>query len=152
MGILSFISGPSPDVSIINAAETFEVAVPQAGSYTFEFNYFDCSSSVQAELTYLEEDNPACITGIRDIDFNQKFSIAPNPAVDYTEVKFEIQKSEHVEITLTTLEGKVVSKEKHHFAYGEQIQRIGLDGLEPGAYLIALVGQSFKTSQLLIKN
>ncbi|NEN24120.1 T9SS type A sorting domain-containing protein [Cryomorpha ignava] len=151
LGELNFISGPSSDVTISNSGEIFEIEVPEAGNYTFELNYFDCSSAALANLVFLEEDNPACITGINDIDFIKEFTIAPNPASNYAEVKFEIKKAQEVQITISTLDGKVVSKEKYHFTTGDQNRRVNLDKFESGAYLITLLGETFKASGLLIK-
>lgn len=151
IGEVNFLSGPSSNVTISNNGANFEIEVPETGDYTFEFNYFDCSSVAQANLTFLEENDPACITSIQEIDFNKQFTLAPNPASHFTEVKFEIRNAQDVQITLTTVDGKVASKAKYRLPSGTQNQRINLDNLESGAYILTIRGETFKSSGLIIK-
>lgn len=151
IGQLSFVSGPSSDVSVYNIGNGYHIGVPEAGDYTFELNYLFCSSTVQIDLSFLEEDDPGCVTGINDIAFNNNFTIAPNPTSNFAEVNFQITKAQEVQIAVSTLDGKVISEVKHHFAAGEQNQRIKLEHVEAGAYLITLLGDNFKASGLLIK-
>lgn len=151
IGELNYVSGPSSNVSITNVGEIIEVEVPEAGDYTFEFSYFDCGSAVQAHLIFLEEDNPACITGINEIDLTKEVLIAPNPAANYAQLKFEIEKSQTIEIAVSTLDSKMAFKDKVKVSPGEQNHRINLEKLLAGAYLVTITGETFQSSRLLIK-
>lgn len=145
----------NPDLVVNEDSTSVTVAPSHVGDNGFVFwvhDEFGCRHDTVINIYARSNDDSECITGIGDIALHQKFLIAPNPAENYADVMFEIRKPQTVEILITTLEGKLVSKKKYHFAFGEQNQRINLEQVVAGAYLVTLLGETFKSSELLIKN
>lgn len=78
------------------------------------------------------------------------FTIYPNPAKDKVFLKTFL--TGKIDIILTDLGGKVVYQEVKDVNYGELI-RIGLDGLEPGIYIIrAGGGEDYTYGKLAVMN
>ena len=133
------------------APGTYEATASEYGIYNVMLTSSECGFTGFANLDFLDENNPACITGVRDIDLDKEFIIAPNPTSNFAELKFEIKKAQVVQISVSTMAGKVVSNTKVNLAPGKQNERINLENLEAGAYLITLTGDTFKAAAFLIK-
>ena len=143
-GDLSFVSGPSSDITVTNSGNYFEVAVPETGDYTFEFNYNDCSNAPEAHLTFINPNDPACLTGIDEIGQLENFILAPNPVKTVANLSFDLQKAQTVHISISTVEGKVISTESLRFTGGSQTKEINMEKFEPGTYIITLKGTGLK--------
>jgi len=142
----------SADISFEQIAPgSYLATASEFGIYNVMITSPECGYSGFANLNFLEENNPACITGIRDININKEFIIAPNPAANFAEVKFEIKKAQVVQIAVSTMDGQVISNTKLNLAPGAQNERINLEKLEAGAYLVIINGETFKAAEFLIK-
>lgn len=150
-GELTWVSGPSSDVTITHSGDFFEVEVPQTGEYTFAFHYFDCSATPEAQLTFLEEDDPACVTTISDVDFDKTVVLSPNPADDHVDLSFDLRRSQRVQITITTVDGRPVQHGTHNLSSGSPTLRIDIEDLASGTYVLQLKGENFQMAKVLVK-
>ncbi len=150
-GDLEFVSGSSSSVTISTSDNYFEVEVPETGDYTFAFNYFGCGDPLEANLTFLDPSDPACLTGIDEMNLSENITLAPNPVKNTTNLSFDLLQSQRVQINITTVDGKIVASESQLFSGGSQTKEINIENFEAGTYLITLKGETFKTSKIVIK-
>lgn len=83
--------------------------------------------------------------------FTGNLVLAPNPTSNIFHLIFELHTAQQVQISIATVQGKVVLKQKYNVSVGSQTKEVAMGKFENGTYLITLKGETFKTSRVLIK-
>ena len=78
--------------------------------------------------------------------------IAPNPVYDFTQVSFEIEDASDVNITLYSIQGKLLQNYSYtNLGKGEYNVAVDLSGLQPGTYYMQLKAKDLsKTKSIVI--
>ncbi|MEO5644230.1 MAG: M43 family zinc metalloprotease [Bacteroidia bacterium] len=77
--------------------------------------------------------------GIDEISSVSYFDLFPNPAQDNSSIKFNLKESEHVKITMTDLNGRVVKQiSDENFSLGEHVVAFSTAELAAGMYLVTI--------------
>lgn len=121
----------------INGANTATYVATTSGMYTVEVtNELGCSGTSEAltvTLTSLE----AWLAG-------GSVRIAPNPANERVEIRFELLRSARLELSLTDLQGRALHTQLLNATSGEVRSVIETGHLPAGTYLIRLQGESLR--------
>jgi len=88
--------------------------------------------------------------GTTQEDFTQNLAVYPNPASGYTEIRFNLNKSENVRIALYNLLGSVVYSESSQMAAGFVNKTLQLGQLSEGVYMLRISSQSGSVTRKLI--
>jgi hypothetical protein len=150
-GVVVLVSSPNSDVVLEPDSAGFLINVPESGAYTFQWADVNCGFSAQAELVFLEENDPACITGVSDLDFQRNFTLMPNPAQNQVTVEYNIESGTTIHFNLFDATGKKVWQNAAYQPEGERTTNIDLTRLTTGAYILSLTSDEFFASKLLIK-
>jgi hypothetical protein len=84
---------------------------------------------------------------------NMKFTAYPNPAKDATEISFELERTQHVTITLVDLVGKeMIHISNGQINAGTHQYKVSTVGLPKGMYLIRVSADEHRFSHKLLVN
>ncbi|MFN8285142.1 MAG: PKD domain-containing protein [Chitinophagales bacterium] len=96
-----------------------------------------------------------CVTGINEAGgLVNKVSLIPNPAIESTELRFEIQQAAQVKVELFTVVGdKIATVLNGQLNKGTHTQGLRLEGLSAGIYLVQIsVNGKPAITKKLVKN
>ncbi len=100
--------------------------------YTFRVNY--------TPLVSVEEEKQIATT-----------SIYPNPASDESNIYFQLQLPELIDLIISDMSGRTVVNSQHHCQVGENHINVDLRNIPAGAYALTLRnGQAIKTHRLVV--
>jgi hypothetical protein len=93
------------------------------------------------------------IVGVEDhVDRIDQFKVFPNPADNRLNVTFGLKKGGDVEITLLSMEGKVVEHSVKDYSAGEVTLQVDVSSLKRGLYLLKVrAGDALKVSKVSIR-
>ncbi len=109
----------------------------------FSTNGFNNNQGFEAEY-YISN------VGTTEKDFAQNLAVFPNPAANYTEVKFNLHKSENVNIALYNLLGSMVYNESSEMGAGFVSKTLQLGKLSEGVYMLRISSLSGSVTRKLI--
>ncbi|MEP6845086.1 MAG: T9SS type A sorting domain-containing protein [Panacibacter sp.] len=80
----------------------------------------------------------------------KNFTVFPNPAPEYTILRFTAAKQEKIVVQLTDISGKVVVRQTHSSVIGENQLRMDVSGLAQGSYIATILsgGKISQTAKL----
>jgi len=88
----------------------------------------------------------------KDTDIARNLSIFPNPASNYTEVKFNVAEPGNIKISLHNLLGEELFSENEGMVSGFISRTIQLGGLSKGVYLLKITSDKGSVAKKLIIN
>lgn len=124
---------------------SYDGGIPVDHYYVKGATIASTSFSVNPTVTFsgIKELNNNSITGLQAI---------PNPATDFTVVKFQSNISESMNIKIQDVAGRVVSDKTYTSVYGENEIKLTTETLSQGLYIINITSSSINQSVKLIKN
>ncbi|MDQ3109788.1 MAG: M43 family zinc metalloprotease [Bacteroidota bacterium] len=91
--------------------------------------------------------------GISEVSNVSYFDLFPNPAQDNSSIKFGVKESQQVKITLTDLNGRVVTQiADENFSQGEHVVNFSTAGLAAGMYMVTVDDGTTKQVKKLAVN
>ena len=76
-------------------------------------------------------------------------TVQPNPAVDFTYLKFDAPKAESAVLNIISMDGKIVFENKLQLQVGEQLYKLDLPDVVAGQYLVKIESTSINISSEL---
>ena len=120
------------------------------------------SNNVNANITvpYLLEMIQSCIdfvpstTDTKHVLAVDHIKVFPNPALDFLNIKYTLERNSDLEIFVTDASGKVVSKISSgmHSAGTNEIKWDGVSDLSNGIYFLEFVGSGVVNTKVFLKN
>ncbi len=78
-------------------------------------------------------------------------AIGPNPAKDFVNLTYFNDRAESMQLTLSSMDGKVVYRQSLSATSGSNVIRLDLDKIDAAAYQISIQGADRKVSRRLLK-
>lgn len=126
------------------------------GEFKFKFNFEnDGGNNFYLDNINLYEGSPSediIAVGLEDISSFDQFSLYPNPADNELNVRFNIQESNDVQVSIQDLQGKMIQGHKIQAISGSNLIMLNTEVLAPGVYFLKLESnQGIKTEQFIVK-
>lgn len=109
-----------------------------AGVYRVISVCADGSTDTSKEVTVTDDGLKAVQNNFVIANTNDKVLVYPNPAVEFTTIKFNASKQEKYIIQVTDISGKVVLKKDYVSVAGDNLEKINVQGLASGSYFITI--------------
>ncbi len=136
--------------------------IPQPGGIAYLYRSFvhdwlqiDANPSIQLIIASedWEGNNGVGVEKVK-IDKRKKSFLSqnyPNPAKDYTEIKYRLTESSHVNFQFTDLTGKLVKEMNEGYkTAGNYVTNVNVQDLKPGVYYYTLKTEQFKETRKMI--
>ena len=104
-------------------------------------------------MSYDVSEQDVIITGvaINELNFENGISIFPNPVIDVLNISFELNTAQNVEVSLVTIDGKLVNATTHSNVSNVSTT-INTTNLSTGMYILNITSDEGKfTSTLMVK-
>lgn len=122
-----------------------DIAVTANTTYYFEWD--DSWSNAPFEFTLTFDG----ASGTNDAVLSKSIQLAPNPARDYVDIHFDLDKASDIQVRLFNSVGQVVFTEKYS-AILRGIETIRTDNLQAGMYILSINDGRKQTNKKLVIN
>jgi hypothetical protein len=124
--------------------ETGQILTVTNGGLFFDIITLNGCSSDTSETVSLT-------VGVNEIS-DRKVILAPNPADDFVNVILEGNPGERILITITSVAGKIISRESYSSMGNKQELSVDVRGFDPGLYFVAVSATDFiRVSKLMVR-
>ena len=107
----------------------------------------DTSAEVEIGMALALQATPSVETVMKKND--NGFTVFPNPAIEYTTLKYTATKQEKIVVQVTDISGKVVVRKTYTSSIGENLLKIDVSNLTRGNYIVNIVnGSTTQTAKL----
>jgi hypothetical protein len=107
----------------------------------------DTSAEIEIGMDIALQAAPSVETLTKKNDFG--FSIFPNPAPEYTTLRYTSTKQEKIVVQVTDISGKVVVRNTYTSSIGDNLLKIDVSNLTRGNYIVTIVnGGTTQTAKL----
>ena len=126
------------------------------GEFKFKFNFEnDGGNNFYLDNINLYEGSASddiIAAGIEDLNSFEQFILYPNPTDNELNVRFNIQESNAVQVSIQDLQGKLIQGHKIQAISGSNVIMMNTEELAPGVYFLKLQSnQGLKIEQFIVK-
>ncbi len=131
---------------------TYSYSTP--GFYTVSLKINGSGGSVATKNSYIHVYSG---NGIADNTESMEVSVSPNPFQSNTSIRFDLEKTQNVDITISDISGKLVRRLQQSTKLNSGVQNLTWDGksdsgakLASGSYFISIKGETVNTTKTII--
>ncbi len=109
-----------------------------------------CATAASPETVYfLDENDPACVSGIEDLSRNVDWDVFPNPAHDQVQILIQTSFNSLLEIKIYDMSGRLASSSQYAYN-GSSPYSIDISELNQGLYQIIIQTDDFSATKTLV--